>query len=204
VLVRAQGRTYRIEWARPIWDDILDTDHAVVTETYIERWSRRDRPPEKESEAAQAGLPEHGTITAAAPRARYNDRFTIPFEDYAAWLAAQMPWAKAAGDMGGAGDTAARVSTDVAGRDARLGAGEASRPRGLRRADWNHAVVRVRAPQALICLIKGQPREAFKVRGDTGKAQLAGLIAWAGPAMGAFVPESYAPIHLTGRQRTTS
>ncbi len=30
-----------------IWDDILDTEHAVVIRTYIERWPRRDRPPEK-------------------------------------------------------------------------------------------------------------------------------------------------------------
>jgi hypothetical protein len=30
-----------------IWNDILDTEHAVVIRTYIERWPRQDRPPEK-------------------------------------------------------------------------------------------------------------------------------------------------------------
>jgi transposase len=30
-----------------IWNDILDTEHAVVVRTYIEQWPRRDRPPEK-------------------------------------------------------------------------------------------------------------------------------------------------------------
>ena len=30
-----------------IWDEILDTAHVVVVRTYIERWPRRDRAPEK-------------------------------------------------------------------------------------------------------------------------------------------------------------
>ena len=30
-----------------IWNDILDTDHAVIIRTYVERWPQRDRPPEK-------------------------------------------------------------------------------------------------------------------------------------------------------------
>jgi hypothetical protein len=30
-----------------IWDDILDTEHAVVIRTYIERWPRRNMPDEK-------------------------------------------------------------------------------------------------------------------------------------------------------------
>jgi transposase len=33
--------------AGSVWDEVLDTEHAVVTRTYIERWPRRDRPDEK-------------------------------------------------------------------------------------------------------------------------------------------------------------
>lgn len=33
--------------AGSVWDEVLDTEHAVVVRTYIERWPRRDRPPEK-------------------------------------------------------------------------------------------------------------------------------------------------------------
>ena len=31
----------------PVWDEVLDTGHAVVVRTYIEHWPRKDRPPEK-------------------------------------------------------------------------------------------------------------------------------------------------------------
>ena len=30
-----------------VWDEVLDTEHAVVVRTYIERWPRKDRVPEK-------------------------------------------------------------------------------------------------------------------------------------------------------------
>lgn len=30
-----------------VWDEVLDTEHAVVVRTYIERWPRKDRAPEK-------------------------------------------------------------------------------------------------------------------------------------------------------------
>jgi len=33
--------------ARTVWDEVLDTEHAVVIRTYIERWPRKDRPDEK-------------------------------------------------------------------------------------------------------------------------------------------------------------
>jgi transposase len=33
--------------AGTVWDEVLDTEHAVVVRTYIERWPRKDRPPEK-------------------------------------------------------------------------------------------------------------------------------------------------------------
>jgi DNA-binding LacI/PurR family transcriptional regulator len=53
-------------------------------------------------------------------------------------------------------------------------------------------------------LIKGQLREAFKVKGDPGKALLVGLIAGTALPWPTSCTESYVPIHLTGRQRTTS
>jgi transposase len=33
--------------AGSVWDEVLDTEHAVVVRTYIERWPRKDRLPEK-------------------------------------------------------------------------------------------------------------------------------------------------------------
>lgn len=30
-----------------IWDEVLDTEHAVVIRTHIERWPRKNRAPEK-------------------------------------------------------------------------------------------------------------------------------------------------------------
>jgi transposase len=33
--------------AGPVWDEVLDTEHAVVVRTYIERWPRKDRAAEK-------------------------------------------------------------------------------------------------------------------------------------------------------------
>ena len=30
-----------------IWDEVLDAEHAVVVRTYIERWPRKNRAPEK-------------------------------------------------------------------------------------------------------------------------------------------------------------
>jgi hypothetical protein len=49
----------------------------------------------------EAGLsriwcPEHGKVTAAVPWARHDDRFSRPFEEFAAWKAAHMPCARAA------------------------------------------------------------------------------------------------------------
>ncbi len=239
---------------RSIWDDILDTEHAVVTGTYIERWPRRERPPEKvlivvaepdkesrfrcpecgrrckpvetgvrrwrtldvhgkrcfiESEVPRVACPEHGKITAAVPWARHDDRFTMPFEDHAAWLGAQMAWTKAVAELRitweALSGIVARVAADAAGRLDRLeglrmiGIDEKSWGKGSGKyltvvtdhvtgkiawiaggrnqetvgaffdalgpdrakllthvsadgAEWIHAVVRARAPQALICL----------------------------------------------------
>jgi transposase len=146
-----------------IWDEVLDTEHAIVVRTYIERWPRKNRVPEKvlvvvvepDDEArnrcpkcGSRGIPvesdvrrwrtldvhgkrcylesavpriecgEHGKITAAVPWARHDDRFTMPFEEHAAWLAAQMPWTKASAELRitweALAGIAARVAADAA------------------------------------------------------------------------------------------
>jgi transposase len=52
-----------------------------------------------ESELPRIICPEHGKITAAVPWARHDDRFSRPFEEFAAWKAAHMPWTKAAAEL---------------------------------------------------------------------------------------------------------
>ena len=153
--------------AGTVWDEVLDTEHAVVVRTYIERWPRKDRAPEKvlvivvepdeetrwrcpecgergkpveydvvrwrtldvhgkraflESRLPRVICPGHGKITAAVPWARRDDRFSRPFEEFAAWKAAHMPWTRASAELRITWDAlaniTARVTADaVAGRD---------------------------------------------------------------------------------------
>ncbi|MGH3248163.1 MAG: ISL3 family transposase, partial [Trebonia sp.] len=49
-----------------------------------------------EADAPRVRCPRHGVLTAAVPWARPGARFTIAFEEQAAWLCAQMAWSKAA------------------------------------------------------------------------------------------------------------
>lgn len=49
-----------------------------------------------EADAPRVACPVHGVVAAAVPWARPGSRFTIAFEEQAAWLCAQMPWSKAA------------------------------------------------------------------------------------------------------------
>ena len=49
-----------------------------------------------EADAPRVRCPRHGVLTAAVPWARPAARFTIAFEEQAAWLCAQMLWSKAA------------------------------------------------------------------------------------------------------------
>jgi transposase len=49
-----------------------------------------------EADAPRVQCPRHGVLTAAVQWARPGARFTIAFEEHAAWLCAQMPWSKAA------------------------------------------------------------------------------------------------------------
>jgi len=130
--------------AGTVWDEVLDTEHAIVVRTYIERRPRKDRVPEKvlvivvePDEQSRERCPEcgargkpveydvvrwrtldvhgkraflesrlprivcgrHGKITAAVPWARHDDRFSRPFEEFAAWKAAHAPWTRAAAEL---------------------------------------------------------------------------------------------------------
>jgi transposase len=49
-----------------------------------------------EADAPRVRCPRHGVLTAVVPWARPGARFTVAFEEHAAWLCAQMPWSKAA------------------------------------------------------------------------------------------------------------
>ncbi len=160
--------------AGSVWDEVLDTEHAVVVRTYIEQWPRKGRAPEKvliivvepdeetryrcprcgqrgrpaehdvvrwrtldvhgkrtflESELPRIICGEHGKITAAVPWARHDDRFSRPFEEFAAWKAAHMPWTRAAAEL--------RITWEaLAGITARVAADAAAgldRLAGLRR-----------------------------------------------------------------------
>jgi transposase len=153
--------------AGTVWDEVLDTEHAVVVRTYIERWPRRNRDPEKvliivvepDEETAnrcpkcgQRGTPaehdvkrwrtadvhlkrtflesalprivcgEHGKITAMVPWARSASRFSRPFEEFAAWKAAHMPWTRAAAELRITWEALASITARVAA-DAAAGAG---------------------------------------------------------------------------------
>ena len=157
-----------------MWDEVLDTEHAVVVRTYIERWPRKDRPPEKvliivvepdeetrcrcpecgqrgrpvETDVVrwrtldvhgkraflESGLPriicgQHGKITAAVPWARHDDRFSRPFEEFAAWKAAHMAWTRAAAELRITWEALANITARVAA-DAAAGL---DRLEGLRR-----------------------------------------------------------------------
>ena len=153
-----------------MWDEVLDTEHAVVVRTYIEQWPRKDRVPEKvliivvepdeetrnrcpecgqrgrpvehdvkrwrtldvhgkrtflESDLPRIQCPGHGKITAAVPWARHDDRFSKPFEEFAAWKAAHMPWTRAAAELRvtweALANITARVAADAAAGQDRLG-----------------------------------------------------------------------------------
>lgn len=157
-----------------VWDEVLDTEHAVVVRTYVERWPRKGRAPEKvlvivvepdgetrdrcprcgrrgrpaeydvvrwrtldvhgkraflESRLPRIVCGEHGKITAAVPWARHDGRFSRPFEEFAAWKAAHMPWTRAAAEL--------RITWEaLANAVARVAAGAAAgldRLEGLRR-----------------------------------------------------------------------
>jgi transposase len=160
--------------AGTVWDEVLDTEHAVVVRTYIERWPRKDRAPEKvlvivvepdeetrdlcpecgargkpvehdvvrwrtldvhgkraflESRLPRVICGQHGKITAAVPWARHDDRFSRPFEEFAAWKAACGAWTRVAAELRVTWEALANVVARVAA-DASAGL---DRLEGLRR-----------------------------------------------------------------------
>jgi transposase len=160
--------------AGSVWDEVLDTEHAVVVRTYIEQWPRKDRAPEKvliivvepdeqtrnrcpecgqrgrpvehdvkrwrtldvhgkrtflEADLPRIQCPQHGKITAAVPWARHDDRFSRPFEEFAAWKAAHMPWTRAAAELRVTWEALANITARVAAD----GAAGLDRLDGLRR-----------------------------------------------------------------------
>ena len=101
-------------------------EHDVV------RWRTLDVHGKRtylESELPRIICGEHGKITAAVPWARHDDRFSRPFEEFAAWKAAHMPWTRAAAEL--------RITWEaLAGITARVAADAAAgldRLAGLRR-----------------------------------------------------------------------
>jgi len=75
-----------------------------------------------ESRLPRVICPGHGKITAAVPWARRDDRFSRPFEEFAAWKAAHMAWSRASVELRisweALANITARVTADaVAGRD---------------------------------------------------------------------------------------
>jgi transposase len=197
-----------------IWDEVLDTEHVIVVRTYIERWPRKNRPPEKvlvvvvepDDEArnrcprcGSRGVPveadvrrwrtldvhgkrcfleyavpriecaAHGKITAAVPWARHDDRFTLPFEDHAAWLAGQMPWTKASAELRVTWEALAnivvRVTREAAARLDRL---EGLRMIGIDEKSWGRGaekyltVVTDHATGRIAWIAEGRSQDSVK------------------------------------------
>jgi transposase len=155
--------------AGSVWDEVLDTEHAVVVRTYVEHWPRKDRAPEKvliivvepdeqtrnrcpqcgergkpveydtvrwrtldvhgkraflESRLPRIVCGQHGKVTAAVPWARHDDRFSRPFEEFAAWKAAHAAWSRVAAELRvtweALANITARVAADAAAGQDRL------------------------------------------------------------------------------------
>jgi len=71
-------------------------------ETDVRRWRTLDVHGKRcfiESQVPRILCGEHGKITAAVPWARHDDRFSMPFEEHAAWKAAHGPWTKVAVEL---------------------------------------------------------------------------------------------------------
>lgn len=92
-------------------------NRGVPVETDVRRWRTLDMHGKKcflEYALPRIECPEHGKITAAVPWARHDDYFTMPFEEHAAWLAAQMPWTKASAELRVTWEALANIVTRTA------------------------------------------------------------------------------------------
>ena len=86
-------------------------------ETDVVRWRTLDVHGKRAF--LESGLPRiicggHGKITAAVPWARHDDRFSRPFEEFAAWKAAHMPWTRAAAELRITWEALANITARVA------------------------------------------------------------------------------------------
>jgi hypothetical protein len=70
--------------AGSVWDEIFDTEHAEVVRTYIERWPRKDRKPEKVLIVVVQPDGEHHWLCPHCGRKRVADRLVVDVRD-AAW-----------------------------------------------------------------------------------------------------------------------
>ncbi len=73
-----------------------------VAETDVVRWRTLDVHGKRaflEYALPRIVCPEHGKITAGVPWARHDDRFSRPFEEFAAWKAGHMAWSRAAVEL---------------------------------------------------------------------------------------------------------
>jgi transposase len=98
----------------------------------VKRWRTLDVHGKRtflEADLPRIQCPGHGKITVAVPWARHDDRFSRPFEEFAAWKAAHMPWTRAAAELRITWEAVANICARVAG-DA---AARAGRLDGLRR-----------------------------------------------------------------------
>ena len=92
-------------------------------ETDVVRWRTLDVHGKRtflESELPRIICGQHGKVTAAVPWARHDDRFSRPFEEFAAWKAAHMPWTRAAAELRVTWEALANITARVAA-DARPG-----------------------------------------------------------------------------------
>jgi transposase len=104
-----------------------------------------------ESRLPRINCGRHGKITAAVPWARHDDRFSRPFEEFAAWQAAHLPWSRAAAGLRVTWDAlanvVARVAADAAaGRDRlaglrRIGIDEKSWGKGAPESTWSSSPI---------------------------------------------------------------
>lgn len=101
-------------------------------ETDVVRWRTLDVHGKRtflEYELPRIVCGEHGKVTAGVPWARHDDRFSRPFEEFAAWKAAHTAWTRVAAEL--------RITWQaLAGIVARVGADASAagdRLEGLRR-----------------------------------------------------------------------
>jgi len=73
-----------------------------VAESDVVRWRTLDVHGKRtflEYDLPRIVCGEHGKITAGVPWARPDDRFSRPFEEFAAWKAGHMAWTRAAAEL---------------------------------------------------------------------------------------------------------